>query len=157
MARQRLDFDRWDYLGAKVVLVLMLITVPVGALLPGVLTWIGDGELLGDVGTDLGQASGPEPLAGAELTWHAEATASLADPAWYVWVAALAPGMVVSVATAAVAQAAVTDAAFGDGWSVWVPIDDAAFFLSCLGVVFALLGEAFRQGQQLKAETEGLV
>jgi len=101
-----LRFDRWDFLGTKVLLMLVAVVTPLVTVVLPVVTWLTGGALVweGEVGSPAAlQQPDVVALGGADLRWPGTATVSLPDADTAVWLASLLPGLVVSLTTVTVA------------------------------------------------------
>lgn len=93
-------FDRWDYLGTRVLLIASAVATLVVTVLLPVVEWARGRPLVSTVLVDGDPPAVTDPplLAGAEATWDRAATVSLGDASTGAWLASLLPGVVLSVA-----------------------------------------------------------
>lgn len=102
----RLQFDRWDFLGTKAVLLLVAVGTPLLSVGAPVWRWLSGGPLRWEAQTGVTDAlTSPQvvPRDGTRLTWPGDLRVSLDDPDAGVWLASLLPGVVVSAAAVVIA------------------------------------------------------
>ena len=97
--KMTLDFDRWDYLATRLLLVGTLLAIAGVALVAPLIGWTTHGDLTYAVRTTTGAAvADPTPLPGVEATWDSTALVTIADASAPTWLALVMQGLMLTVA-----------------------------------------------------------
>lgn len=101
-----LRFDRWDFLATKALLLVLAVGICLAAVVVPLLAWVRGRALTWTGNTGVSPVVRDDtltPAPGARMVWTGDASVTLADPATHVWLASLAPGVVLALVAVSVA------------------------------------------------------